>query len=557
MACEALKQFEVEAIEISYDDKYIVFNVTADDIKELTDLGFKIVPYPNYNIHHNKSSTQSKNGTIPGYPSYKLVEKTYEIADSICKALPGFATFTDVGDSWEKTQGIGGYDIKVLRLTNPAIKGPKPKFFVTGSIHAREYATSELNLRFVLYLLENYKKDPDITWMLDYQEFHAMFYANPNGRKHAEKGKMWRKNTNMEYCKSNPNRRGCDLNRNFDYNWSGSNDQCGETFSGASGGSEPETQAVQNYLQKEFADSDFGIYIDLHAFGQYMMNPGSNHAVLEKKFSFFNGYSVVQEPKGMTFSYGYNVVGVASFLFELGTSFFQNCQVFEDKIVPDNIKAFKYAFRVCRAPFKLSLGPDALDVSIKDKVITATIDDTKGSSSTQNISAAEYYIGIPPWEDGAKPIPMTPLDGNFDSKNEKVTANISAHDIKSGNTPVFVRGKDASNNWGPVYAVYSDLINISTHQLKPENIKINTQYSHPLSLPVILKMRLPQSAFVKLNIYDLKGKLIAPITKQVLGKGEHSFLWSKNKGNIPSKGMYLLKLEVDNQVELKKLILAQ
>ena len=52
--------------------------------------------------------------------------------------------------------------------------------------------------------------------------------------------------------------RGADLNRNFVYNWGccgGSSSQpCDFTYRGPGPASEPETQAVQNYLLAQFPD---------------------------------------------------------------------------------------------------------------------------------------------------------------------------------------------------------------------------------------------------------------------------------------------------------------
>ena len=100
-------------------------------------------------------------------------------------------------------------------MTNSAIAGPKPKLFVTGAIHAREYATAELATRFAEYLVNNYGVDADATWILDYHEVHVMLQTNPDGRKKAETGLSWRKNTNQNYCGATSNYRGADLNRNF------------------------------------------------------------------------------------------------------------------------------------------------------------------------------------------------------------------------------------------------------------------------------------------------------------------------------------------------------
>ena len=86
---------------------------------------------------------------IPGYPCYRTVEETFATAEAIAAAHPNLATWTDVGDSWEKTQSpTAGWDLKVLRLTNAAVPGPKPILFLNCAIHAREYTTAELCTRF-------------------------------------------------------------------------------------------------------------------------------------------------------------------------------------------------------------------------------------------------------------------------------------------------------------------------------------------------------------------------------------------------------------------------
>ena len=127
----------------------------------------------------------------------------------------------DAGDSWEKVTagGLPGYDMKVLKLTNSAVPGPKPKLFITAAIHAREYTTAELVTRFAEYLVNNYGTNADATWILDHHEIHIMLHTNPDGRKQAETGLSWRKNTNQNYCGVTSTSRGADLNRNFAFQW--------------------------------------------------------------------------------------------------------------------------------------------------------------------------------------------------------------------------------------------------------------------------------------------------------------------------------------------------
>ncbi|MDX1556136.1 MAG: M14 family zinc carboxypeptidase, partial [Xanthomonadales bacterium] len=125
-------------------------------------------------------------GTIPARPCYRTVEQTYADLQALADAHPQLAQWIDFGDSWEKTQAAGGYDLQALVVTNSAIPGPKPVFVVMAASHARELATAESATRFAEMLFDGYGSDPDITWMLDFQEVHVIAVHNPDGRKMAE-----------------------------------------------------------------------------------------------------------------------------------------------------------------------------------------------------------------------------------------------------------------------------------------------------------------------------------------------------------------------------------
>jgi len=83
---------------------------------------------------------------IAGYPCYRTVEETFSTAEAIVADHPQLATWIDIGDSWEKSApgGKPGYDMMVLRLTNAAVSGPKPKLFIISSIQALLNSTPAL-----------------------------------------------------------------------------------------------------------------------------------------------------------------------------------------------------------------------------------------------------------------------------------------------------------------------------------------------------------------------------------------------------------------------------
>ena len=186
--------------------------------------------------------------------------------DQLALDYPQLVKKVDIGDSWDKITagGPAGDDMRVLVVTNKAVKGPKFHFMLMGAIHAREYVTAELALRFAELLLHRYGSDADATWLLDHGELDLLTFANPDGRRIAETGQLWRKNTHFDAsCSvSLPSRSyGIDLNRNSTFMWDGcegfscsSASSCAETYRGAAPGSEPEVQSIEAYIRSIFPD---------------------------------------------------------------------------------------------------------------------------------------------------------------------------------------------------------------------------------------------------------------------------------------------------------------
>jgi hypothetical protein len=567
MAIKALQLFEAEAYEVSWEEKYHVMKLTPEAVETLEGLDFIVEPYLNYNMYHSRTdkrypASPTYDG-IPGYPSYLLVEETFHYCDSLTKAFPKLFDWVDVGDSWEKTQGSGGYDHMVIILTNKDIAGPKPKLFLGGSIHAREYTTSELNRRFLKYCIENYGKDADVTWLVDYHELHVMHYINPDGRKHAEDGESWRKNTNTDYCPEQPRYRGVDLNRNADASWAGGNDECSQTYPGPRAASEPEMQVLQAYMDDIFKTTEVkGMYIDMHSYGEIIYKP-SAMTTLARKFTYFNGYDAIASRPGLAYHYAYSEAGAAAAcLFELGTSFFQNCDYFENTIAPDNLPALLYAFKACRDPINIALGPDAIDLAVNGKKLTATIDDTRygQSVSSQNIEEAEFYIGKPPWVSGATATKMTAVDGNFNSTVEDVEGTLPK-DFPSSKeeTIIFMRGKDTDDKWGALSAIFADVVHINQDPIMLLGTKTEFTFSRPLRIPATINLSIPKDSDVSFKVYNISGKEIATLINTRMKAGYHPVVWdgTDNAGNQLAGGVYLFQMVTDNSIQSERFVIVK
>jgi hypothetical protein len=490
----------LEPWEVHPDQGYLVAEVDRAMVAWMLSAGFRLEVDAklSHQVQQIRIPIPWQASGVPAYPCYRTVEETYTSAAQIAAAHPYLATWEDIGDSWEKTSegGLAGFDIQVLRMTNSAIPGPKPGLFVMSSMHAREYAPAELNLRFAEFLAENYGIDPDITWILDYTEIYLLFLSNPDGRKRAETGLSWRKNTDNLFC-TDTDSRGVDLNRNFSFAWGccggSSGSTCDEVFRGPNAASEPETQAIQNYVRQHFPDQRetaldspappdaSGLFLDLHSYGGLVLWPwgfstqsAPNAAALQtlgRKLAYFNGYTPQQSYRlyttdGTTDDFAYGELGLAAYTFEIGNAFFQDCSTFENTIAPQNMPALLYAAKSTLSPYSFPAGPDVDNLVITPQVvitgstlqISALVDDTRfnnsqGNEPAQSITAAEYSIDILPGQ-GTPSQPMAATDGNFNQRIESISATIDSRGMAPGRHTLFVRGRDAVGNWGTPSAVF-------------------------------------------------------------------------------------------------------
>jgi len=520
----AIAHSRFDTLESKYELGYVVVQADAGEARELRALGFRLEADTLWLEQQQAQAEQESRALaerrqalgaaatssfagIPSYSCYPTVEEVFSEGSALVSARPQLASWVDVGDSWQKTRGSGGYDLRVLKLSNAAIGGTKPRLFINAGIHAREYATTPLVLEFAKRLVNGHGVDADATWILDHHEVHLLLATNPDGRKKAETGLLWRKNTNTAYCGASSNSRGADLNRNFSFQWNStggagsSGSACNETYRGPSASSEPETQAVEAYIRSLWPDrrgpnradaaplDTAGIHLDIHSHGRLLLWPwGTNGvpagndkqlATLGRKFAFWNGHTPqrslgLYETDGTSDGPSYGELGVAAFTFELGTAFFEQCSYYNNTLLPGNLPALTYAAKVARTPYQTPAGPDVLNLALSGTAsgggvpagtavaLTASLDDRRynnsnGSEPSQAIAGGEAYIDTPPWLAGASARALQASDGSFNSSVEAVGATLDTSGLAPGKHLVYVRGRDAAGNWGAFSAVFLNI----------------------------------------------------------------------------------------------------
>ena len=456
--------------------------------------------------------------SIPGFACYRTVEGVYQTMDDLAAAYPQRASVGSIGPSWEKTRNpANGHDMRVLRLTNfdtLASDPQRPVFVAYGSIHAREYTPAELLTRFAEWLATDYGRDPQATWLLDHVDFHLILMANPDGRKKAETGLSWRKNTNNTNGSCGSNSYGIDLNRNFPFHWNTTGGQgssgyaCDETYRGPVAMSEPETVNLVTYvagtpgaggaysggvLEDRRLDNTItpapddyrGLFFDIHSYSQLVLWPwgdtvtaAPNDAALRtlgRRMAWFNGYTPqaaveLYPTDGTTDDTFYGFLGTPSYTIELGTAFFEGCGSFESSTYPLNLAALRYAARATYAPYRLPYGPDTVSVTASvdlvaegDPVLlgaqlhSGRFNQSNGTQPIYPIASAAAYLGAPPWAGGATPVPLAAVDGAFNSTQEAVAGSLSTAGLPGGRHLVFVQGIDSQGRAGTPDAALLDI----------------------------------------------------------------------------------------------------
>lgn len=393
---------------INFRENQIELVVTWTEIKELTELEI------DYTIQHDDlegfyasrlttdTSREFENGSMGGYYTFSEVEQNLDQLTSECSHI--ISEKTSIGQSLE------GRDIWMVRLSdNPNSDENEPEVLYTGLHHARE-PMSYMNLfYFMNYLCENYDSDVEIRNLVNNRELYFIPVVNPDGLVYNELiepngGGLQRKNS-LETCSNNNDDNrwdGIDLNRNYGLNWGyddqgSSPDGCDQTYRGPGPFSEPETNAIKNFVEEH----DFKIALNYHSYSNILIYPYGweyNLYPVEEDMEIFtefgtemtqyNGYEMGTAPEllypvnGEACDWMYGEHGIIAYTPEIG-SYLDGFWPATDRIVPlaeDNLYANKF-IAIASGPFYESLstitsGPYitgeeySVDVSIKNKGLT-------------------------------------------------------------------------------------------------------------------------------------------------------------------------------------------
>jgi len=198
-------------------------------------------------------------GSMGGY--YTYAEIGLEL-DSMRMLFPNLITAKINIGSTHEARTI--WAVKISDNADVDESATEPAIYFDALHHAREPQAMASLMYYMYWLLENYNTNLEAKHIVDNREIFIVPVANPDGyvrnqTTNPNGGGSWRKNR-----RNNGTCFGVDLNRNYPYGWGfnngSSNDPCSDTYRGPSASSEPETQAIRNFIQPKQPKIGFSVH---------------------------------------------------------------------------------------------------------------------------------------------------------------------------------------------------------------------------------------------------------------------------------------------------------
>ena len=138
-------------------------------------------------------------------------------------------------------------------------------------------------------------------------------------------------------------------------------------------------------------------------------------------------------------------------------------------------------------------------------------------------------------------------------ESENITFYFSSENLEVGTYEAYIK---IETDYGQVLylPVYLEVIS----DIPPiEKYKLYQNYPNPFNPFTIIRFDLPEPAYIKLQVFNLKGQLVKTLVKEDMNAGEQNVCWyGKNENNKPvSSGVYFYEIEAGKFSQTRKMIL--
>ncbi len=285
---------------------------------------------------------------------YTSYAQTIAFLEHMAVEHPDIVRLESIGTTWE------GRPIMLAALSlNVAQADDKPALLYTGTIHAREWIGNELAIKFIEHVLTNYQQDPRIMGVISRSTLYMVPCLNPDGFEYSRTHfSFWRKNRRN----NGDGTFGVDLNRNFGVRFKRGNDTSLNTYSGPEAFSEPETQAIRDFVLNHTNitlaldyHSQGNVFFPAHKFNHESEIEGTDlnilcanmnqeiHKVTGRRYGIHRGKPPANLIHGSGREYYYSL-GIIAAVVEVGTRNIPDYLVNMSQSVDENVPALLHAW---------------------------------------------------------------------------------------------------------------------------------------------------------------------------------------------------------------------
>jgi hypothetical protein len=174
--------------------------------------------------------------------------------------------------------------------------------------------------------------------------------------------------------------------------------------------------------------------------------------------------------------------------------------------------------------------------------LAATVTDAAAGNS--NVVASEWSFGVIAAPAGSGHA----MSGTFGSPTASLSAALTTATFAPGLRSLWVRGLDASGNWGQaarLQVVVNGLPPLAVGD-SPTDFTLQANVPNPVSTTTTIAYALPQRGNVDLAIYDVTGRRIRTLVQGDVPAGLHQVEWDRSTGDgrLVRPGVYYYRLAV-------------
>jgi len=227
----------------------ILYEIVVPDVEKI------IEEQRNYSLEHGNEGRFD-------WENYQSLEDIQTFVKRVAAENPSFANVQAIGKTYE------GRHLILIKISTG--ESGKRAIFIDGNIHAREWISSAVVTYIINELVTNAHQNLDLLSRFD---FYIVPNVNPDGYAYTHStSRLWRK-TRSDH-NSTIGCIGVDANRNWGYKWGGpgaSPDKCSDTYMGPSQFSEPENDAIRNFILNTSVPWTY--YFTFHSYSQFCLLP--------------------------------------------------------------------------------------------------------------------------------------------------------------------------------------------------------------------------------------------------------------------------------------------